>query len=285
MQSADAHIYKSLLDISASTIIPYCQRHGYTYESWVGIWKGLQPWHASYNRIYLINSLIDRGYRGWLVYMDADSIISNPAFPLHSNLDCSITAYFHHSGIEGAQWWNINNGVFALNLASPVGVEIARRWLQEAQNISIANFGPSGDWGEKIQDDQSMLHTVLRSEPSYQEHLHIDSTFFPQFSYQHLRAHQPDFSLRVHELGVMSGNITQEGFSANRLRAAPEYARENALIAFVESSYRLLLSRPVDQSGLVSYANNLVDINDRPSQLKAIIQALAESEEFAQIKK
>ncbi len=126
LQTADAARYAPMLRLTGQTVQAYASRHGHSYNSFLGIKRGFHPWHAAYNRIEMLTSLMVEGYTGWAVYLDADSYIHGQDFDLRAYL-----AGKEHLALIAAPdladpplWWRVNDGVFAINLGHPMAVRI-----------------------------------------------------------------------------------------------------------------------------------------------------------------
>ena len=64
--------------------------------------------------------MIAVGNRGWVVYLDADAYVADLGFDLVSYLGdkADVCAVFTRAGAS-PQWWDINDGVFLMNLGNP----------------------------------------------------------------------------------------------------------------------------------------------------------------------
>ena len=86
MQTADSREYRAMLEMTAKVNLAYCAAQGMTYESYLGIKRGVAPWQATYNRIFMLNELLDRGFRGWAIFVDADAFVADFSFDLRGYL-------------------------------------------------------------------------------------------------------------------------------------------------------------------------------------------------------
>jgi Glycosyl transferase family 90/Methyltransferase domain len=173
MQTADV-TYRSLLEVTAQTVREYCARHGCEYESFFGITRGFHPWHAAYNRISLLKRLLDSGYSGWVCYLDADAYIVNLNFDLRDYLkDKANVALIIAPGGPSPHWWNINDGVFLINLAHPVGQAIVGSWSRGFDEITDEQLRAAAAWSQ-VTDDQNLLHQVLQDVPNAEQSTLVD---------------------------------------------------------------------------------------------------------------
>ena len=127
-----------------------------------GIVRGFHSWQATYNRIGLLKRLIDTGYKGWVCYLDADAFVADLDFDLKAFLedkaDIAIIAAY---GPPTSPWWDVNAGVFLINLSHDVGRSIVTGWFNRFEQISDDDLLSATNWHQAY-DDQKMLHSVLQ---------------------------------------------------------------------------------------------------------------------------
>ena len=165
VQTADPNEYKEMLDLTSTINIKYCGLFGYRYENYVGVKIGNSAMHATYNRIFILHELMMRGYRGWVCYMDADAFVSDFLFDIKDYILSSLP-YCFIACTGGSQTpWDLNAGVFFLNLADPDGRALARDWLIRFEALVPDSFlaSPDATWGTGIPDDQQLLYEVLKN--------------------------------------------------------------------------------------------------------------------------
>ena len=174
IQTADSVVYSKFIALTSLTVKEHCARQGHEYECFLGVKRGAKPWHASCNRIPILKTYLESGYDGWLIYIDADAYIAD--------LDFDISAYLSDksdyamiaagSGHEPPVWWDVNAGVFALNLGHPQGRAIVEAWYRLFMSVPIDEFEAEEKWGD-VFDDQAALHELLRE----QEHVLKDALY------------------------------------------------------------------------------------------------------------
>lgn len=158
IQTADPVVYKPMLDQTSRTVKAYCERWGFQYEQFVGIKRGHLPWHASYNRMYLLKEMMDAGYTGWLFYMDADALIQDQSFDLRAYLaDKADRAGIFAGYCDEVTPHNINSGGFALNFVHPTAQRLIGDFWWGAQLITDEQFAASQTWEVDLYNDQDML--------------------------------------------------------------------------------------------------------------------------------
>lgn len=64
VQTADPVFYYAMLHETSRTVRAFCATNGLKYESYVGVKRGFMPWNATYNRVYMLKEMVDRGYTG-----------------------------------------------------------------------------------------------------------------------------------------------------------------------------------------------------------------------------
>lgn len=154
--------YGQFLDLTESRHRAYCEQHGYDYMRVDKIVVGYEPFMATYNRIFLCLGLLKEKKYDWVFYLDADAVIDEFK-PLDSLLDTNYVilgcrgSVFVEYGI-GRQW-NMNAGVFLLNLRHKETSWMLHEWQREFFQEFIAD--PTFEL-RRVLLDQDMLHRVLK---------------------------------------------------------------------------------------------------------------------------
>lgn len=202
IQTADAHRYSQMLDWSSRTVKSYVKLRGLRYEAFIGLKRGGHPWHATFNRIFMLEDLIERGVGGWVCYLDADAWLVDKDFDVVAYLadKSQFAAIFTPSGSSDHRW-DVNAGVFFLNLDHPDGFFLAKRWHQAVLEQWF-RIGDVTDFPVGGPDDQSLLHELLLAEVISPDSIHLASrdlinSQYASFIQQHLRADQNSFEERV----------------------------------------------------------------------------------------
>lgn len=173
LQTSDPTLYAEMLSHSSRTVRAYCKRHGYDYRSYVGIKRGVWPWQATFNRLFLLCELVERGYRGWVVYMDADAFIVDQTFDLDRLLrDQSRRVAIMARVGQPQDWWDVNAGVLLFNLSRPAARDLVRHWKALFDDIPDEAVCAAEDWSTSV-DDQGLLQGVLRQQPEIQDQIHF----------------------------------------------------------------------------------------------------------------
>ena len=165
IQTCDPFRYFDLFAITSRPTRRFCQLKGIPYTGYVGIKLGCFPWHATYNRIPLLAELLASGYRGWVLYLDADAYIADLTFDIHGFLAARSERALL-GAVGGEQDWNINAGILFFNLAQPACQRVIQRWSQAfADNVGEERLRKAETpWPPGIKDDQLLLHEILATE-------------------------------------------------------------------------------------------------------------------------
>lgn len=252
LQTADAENYKRMLDATARTAIEYSRRHGIAYESYLGIKRGYFAWHATFNRMFQFRELIDRGFRGWAIYMDADAYINDLDFDLRAYLSDKMGCAAILTTIPGAPVpWAINAGVVLLNLGHQRGCDIATQWLDRYLRIDDGRLRTMSEWHDG-ESDQSMLFDVLNEDAALRDAVHYDdgsviNSHDARFIRQLLRSLSPDLDERIRALQRLADTIID----------AEKPAPDDVPALIVTGLYRALLKRNPDRIGLKAYADHI----------------------------
>ena len=175
IQTSDPYVYSTMLDHTGRTVKAFCHRHGHAYESYTRIKRGNLPWHATYNRIYILNEMVDRGYRGWAIYLDADAFIADQRFDLGRLLfDHADEAAIMTLAGEPQDWWDVNAGVLLMNLKQSKTRSLIRRWKRLLDRVPDRVLFTAEMWAPGL-DDQSFLQVALRQRPAIRRHIYFSS--------------------------------------------------------------------------------------------------------------
>ena len=165
LQTADQVKYKPVLELTSRTVVEYCSIHGFSYESFLGIYRGYHSWQATYNRIPLLRRIAESGFSGWVCYMDADAYIVDLHFDLRKYLsdkdEIAFIAATDRPGQPDREFWFVNAGVFFVNLGSRYGREIIYEWAEAFERITDRELEAARKWGDVL-NDQDMLQRVLK---------------------------------------------------------------------------------------------------------------------------
>src|SRR5262249_15523342 len=131
IQTSDPVNYAPLLACGRVANENYAIKKGFSYSTFVGLKRGYFPWHACFNRIFLLKELAAAGYAGWAFYLDADAYIYDQCFDLNAYLEahrdkCLIAG---PGGLTDLPW-DINDGVLLVNFGHKDALEIVDRWHQ-----------------------------------------------------------------------------------------------------------------------------------------------------------
>jgi len=186
VQSADPEAYFDMLRITARPNRAFCLRHGIRYACLHAVLRGFHPWQACFNRVFLLNDLVDLGYRGWYLHLDADAYVHDRGFDLAGYLagHAGRAFVFSPGGDKGR--WDVNDGVFFANLAHPAARETARLWKAGVEALDLGRMRLASNWygipdgaepaaaRHGVPGDQALLHKVLRDNPPLEAALHIE---------------------------------------------------------------------------------------------------------------
>jgi hypothetical protein len=254
IQTADAFNYKPMLDITSKTVIEYCRRHGHSYESYVGIKRGLHPWQASFNRLFMLKDLMDAGHRGWVVHMDADAFIYDLGFDLNAYLADKGDRAGVLTPIGGGRDWEINNGVMLINLGHPIGRWVVEAWHKRYMDVSDDTLRQLVEWPGDINDQTFLFelldqHEEVRSAFFYQDKRLLNDPY-GEFIRQILRAFMPAQSDRLEVVRTAVDEIMPGEGDDVVTRLFP---------LIMSNLFRILLHRDVDAGALANYRPRFIE--------------------------
>jgi hypothetical protein len=202
IQTSDNHAYSDMLDVTSRNTKAYCDRHGLAHRTFKGLKRGRWTWHATFNRIYMFKELLDEGYDGWAIYLDADAYIIDFDFPILSYLASrqESAGIVVHSGAT-ASYWDINSGVICFNLQHPVAKRIINDWIRRHEEIFQAPEYCS-EQRPFYFGDQRLIQQIFLDNPDWFAAMYLESqtvmnSMHATFIRHHLRAMTPDFEQRL----------------------------------------------------------------------------------------
>jgi SAM-dependent methyltransferase len=239
LQTSDADRYAPMLALTAANIREYCRRQGCAYESHVGIKRGFHPWQATFNRIPMLVELVERGFAGWAVYLDADAYIQDLDFDVAAYLadKDDKAAIFATSGVTGAAW-DVNAGVALINLGHPQGRALVASWAARFAAHSDDFLREAVEWIGPG-NDQDLLHHLLREEPAIAAAVLVEPMSFingPHASFirQQLRTLAPSFEMRLEAVAEAVSQTLRGAGRAVPVRASEADQRWSARLAHQE---------------------------------------------------
>jgi len=268
LQTADAERYQPLLELTSRTVIKYCQRHSFEYESFVGIWRGQHAWQATYNRIPMLQRVAEGGFTGWVCYMDADAFVADLDFDLVGYLsDKSHLALIVASGNPedpALPFYHTNAGVLLINLGHPLGGAIIRAWAERFDSLSDADLAAASVW-DQVTNDQEMLGDVLRSLPGAEAATlvlrgqpNLINYDRGKFIRQQLRAHG-NMQQRIDAVRSETDQVLGLSGAGN----SPSVAQDARIALLYEelltAFYRTVLMREPDPPGLAHHTRELIE--------------------------
>jgi hypothetical protein len=128
----------------------------------------------------LIHEFMVAGFRGWIFYLDADAYVYDRDFDLAGYLDGYSDKALIASlgGTEPEHSWDINTGVFLINLKHEKGRQLIEDWHADIRGTSDERLQTALVWGRSADDDQTRLHRILQKNPGYLEALHMAKRSF-----------------------------------------------------------------------------------------------------------
>jgi hypothetical protein len=150
-QSSD-RAYRSLLAVTSKVNIEYARRHGYAYCKCVGN-LAPTPKTANFNRYYIIRQLIRTHRFWWAFFLDADALIVDHTRRLEDVVALSPRRMLIACRGEDHGPYDINIGVFFVNLSHPYALNMAQYVIDRCEQPCQT---PSG-W----LSDQQFVHRWL----------------------------------------------------------------------------------------------------------------------------
>ena len=246
MQTADANRYAAMLAVTAPNVAEYCRRRGFVYESFVGLKRGHWAWQASFNRIAMLAEIVERGFQGWAIYLDADAYVRDMDFDLGRYL----AERERHGAIVASSTitdapWDVNSGMVMVNCRHPAGRRLVRRWAEALAALSDDALRARRDWSHP--DDQDWLQAILREDEEVAAALLTEAAGLfnaPDASFirQRQRTQFASFEAR---LAAIAEDVAETMRAAGAAPAAPHDGRDAARLLHPPARSAWLEEAPV----------------------------------------
>lgn len=198
IQSCDPFRYVKLLNAASRFNVKWCLDNGVQYCSKPTLYIGKLPHYAMFNRIFMLNELIEIGYAGWVIWLDADGIVIDRSLDIKSFLNTARNDGFafvmQHAGvIEGIDYWhNVNTGCFFVDLSNPCARFVISKWLEFYDAVFPLNVHDNVSWNDIINDQHSFV-SIIRSLDGFSEKvLHYPTEL--KFTFHATRSNNLDIS-------------------------------------------------------------------------------------------
>jgi len=268
LQTSDAFRYSGMLRETSRTAIEYARRHGFGYESFIGIKRGHIGAHAAFNRILLLDELADRGFRGWVLYMDADAYVKDLSFDLRAYLADKAQYSAIMATIPGETIaWHINSGVLFFNFGHPMGIPLVKEWKRRFMDVSDDDLGRVQSVWDGV-NDQTMLYESLDRNIDLRENvLFVEPQLFNhhegRFIRQLLNSLDGNIDSRTAKIAIAVATVLNETKGEKNV---------------VDQLYRIILNRPAD-AGSSGYAD-LINARGLADGIPEVVKYLLDSEEY-----
>ncbi len=208
IQTSDPTRYKDMLFESSKFNSVYATNWGWDYSFFIGLKVGCYPLHAMFNRIFLLSELIDSGFKGWVMYLDADCVITNPSYDVKEILSKqggSKSFFFlnhHRIGEDDYRIWYVNSGFFLANLSSEFTRGVIKIWREIYTKHSNNFYSKFSKWGD-IYNDQDSLHDILKSFDNINDLIiegYLYDSFVTQFGRLEEDPSDQDISARIERI-------------------------------------------------------------------------------------
>ncbi len=278
VQTADSFHYAEMVEVTSKSVRAYAERHGHAFELFLGLKKGKHPWHATFNRVFILDEMLRRGVTGWVCYLDADAWIEDQDFDVSAYLEqYEDRAAIFTTALASDNWWDVNAGVFFLNLSNETARRFAREWhdrcLEAWPRIAdVTNFPVGGP------DDQSILHEILGASTEYEGAMRVESpdlvnSAWAQFIRQHLRSNSRDMRSRVSHIKDEVSRVLSGG------QIVVSEPVEASALEVVSGLYEGILGRPADGGTQNPYVATVARRGIRDG-ISAVADFMINSDEF-----
>lgn len=175
-QTSDEQCYSAILQETQKINRIYADVYGMTYDAFLGIKRGYHPWQATYNRLPMLKIYSSDEELHWILYVDADAYCYDLSFDINEYFTRHSTRALIIGQGSNKGAWDVNAGVFAINLRHPIAQEMINEWNNIFMNeISDEDLrGAERPWALHL-NDQTIIQRTLRNNRPFIEATHIES--------------------------------------------------------------------------------------------------------------
>jgi hypothetical protein len=159
VQTCDGIKYKDILDITSKHHEKYAKLHGYDYIRYDGIKQGKHPWHAAFNRIYMLEDALNQGYK-YVLYLDADAVVLQPQRTVLDLLGDNADRLMMIT-TDTLELGNMNDGVFIMNLQHPNSRTLIELW-KKMYEMYLLDDNNNTDVFDVQRNDQIFLYYIFK---------------------------------------------------------------------------------------------------------------------------
>ncbi len=172
IQTCDPNNYFDMFVESSKTTREYSKNIGCQYEAFVGIKNGNYAWQATYNRIQLLDDIRTSGFKGWVVYLDADSFVADLRFDIYKFLN-NYSDYSVLGASGGDESWNINAGILFLNYSKKFTFDLIKKWREQfVLQVGDEKLKNAPEpWSSEVKNDQELLHECFQSLSNFENNI------------------------------------------------------------------------------------------------------------------
>jgi hypothetical protein len=182
LQTSSGEHYVDMMSATNDLHKKFCEFNDVEIYKFYGIKRGIYHWQATFNRIIILNEMLNRYDSGWIIYLDADAVIVDVRFPIREYLKFrdSWGMIAAHGGFQGK--WDINAGIIFFNISNQITRETIREWHKRFYAVVSDSllFETREPWGclpngEAFPDDQALLHAILIEQPEKADAILMES--------------------------------------------------------------------------------------------------------------
>jgi len=168
IQTCDGHNYLDILTLTSRFNMYWAMTKCVSYNTYIGIKRGDLPHYATLNRIFMLEEMVDRGYAGWAIYLDADAIVIDRDLNIKSFLEearKNSKHFIFHNVTGNDDCTNINVACFCVDLGHSIVKSTIKLWANIYRYYFNLNHYNNQTWNVLLHD-QNTLTMILKSNPS-----------------------------------------------------------------------------------------------------------------------
>lgn len=152
-QASGTGLYKEMMDVTSEVNALYARRHGIDFVKAHGVLLGAQTWHATFNKVALLEAALDAEEYDAVLILDADAVIVDFDVDFFTLMPDGMMFTAERVEDESVKW-NVNAGVMIWNLRHPEVGKFAKEWMKRSAKSVKKRI--------LYEDDQGIMQDILQ---------------------------------------------------------------------------------------------------------------------------
>lgn len=152
-QAAGTGLYKEMMDVTSEINSLYAVHHSIDFVMVYGVLLGSQTWHATFNKVALLEAALNAKVYDAVLILDADAVIVDFAVDFFHLMPDEMMFTAERVEDESVKW-NVNAGVMLWNLRHPEVPKFSKEWTKRSTKSVKKKI--------LYEDDQGIMQDILK---------------------------------------------------------------------------------------------------------------------------